>query len=411
MMPDNLCISLPLIGHPLLEANRTAKSEYVGVLLALTEHFSANDWWSTTAISEFARCLSVDAPTATAQSDLEKSIRRLTADSFSFQQFRFNNIRQCLICDILLLTAFNNLSAAQMVVEFLLPMLRKRHRSETVRLVDCLYSESGNSRKFISAQKLIEYWWRNLAFGELSQKRILVTATMSAGKSTFINAMVGKDILETRNEACTSSIHRVFSKPFADGIIGRFDNDVAVFTETFEGEGICFIDTPGVNSVLHPEHREITYREIKGGQYDVIAYVINARYSGVADDDMHLRFVLNNKPPEAPIVFVFNQLDAYNEDDSVGESVDRLRDWLCEREIQEPKICPVSAKAGRLAQKVNNGEVLNKFEERLFNAYTEDFETPAMDLSKYYGQTAEADELPLLRQCGLTGLKKTLINI
>src|SRR5699024_5460332 len=115
---------------------------------------------------------------------------------------------------------------------------------------------------------------------------ILVTATMSAGKSTLINALTGKRISKTQNLACTSKVHVILSKPFEDDCTTEYDSDISLdatqeelFTDNTEnpsnqitvstyfkgrlgGKRILLLDTPGVNSSENAEHTEITQNAI-----------------------------------------------------------------------------------------------------------------------------------------------------
>lgn len=50
-------------------------------------------------------------------------------------------------------------------------------------------------------------------------KKIIFTANMSAGKSTIINAVIGKRIAKTALEVCTGNISYIYNKPFEDGHI------------------------------------------------------------------------------------------------------------------------------------------------------------------------------------------------
>lgn len=67
---------------------------------------------------------------------------------------------------------------------------------------------------------------RNAAFSRQKPYRILVTATMSAGKSTFINALIGQKIARTSNLACTGRLHYIYSKPTDDQLIGLWDREI-----------------------------------------------------------------------------------------------------------------------------------------------------------------------------------------
>lgn len=44
---------------------------------------------------------------------------------------------------------------------------------------------------------------------------VCVMATMSSGKSTFLNAILGEEILPEKNEACTARALAVLNKPGA----------------------------------------------------------------------------------------------------------------------------------------------------------------------------------------------------
>ena len=49
-------------------------------------------------------------------------------------------------------------------------------------------------------------------------RRVLVVGCMSAGKSTLVNALVGYPVNESRNEATTSSLLRIYNKPEPGGM-------------------------------------------------------------------------------------------------------------------------------------------------------------------------------------------------
>lgn len=68
----------------------------------------------------------------------------------------------------------------------------------------------------------------NSQFQNKKPYRVLVTATMSAGKSTFINSLVGKEICKSQNMACTSKIHTVINKAFEDGLAYEYDHDLVL---------------------------------------------------------------------------------------------------------------------------------------------------------------------------------------
>lgn len=318
--------------------------------------------------------------------------------------------RRCywLVCDLaLILLEESKIKEATII---LCKYLSKRTAASIDKLFVLLWNDDETPASLSFTKELLCQFRANRRFLAQPLKRILVTATMSAGKSTLINSLMGKDLLEARNEACTGSVYSVFNKPFDDHILKQDDNSIAIYIEAFKDQRICLIDTPGVNSAKHPTHCEITKAEIEAGKYDVITYIFNAKYIGTIDDDNHLRYVINNIPRDTQIVFVLNQLDAFKEEDSIDDTINELRKHLEVCGVPNPIICPISAKAGLLAEKVCHDVELSKYEQRWYEIYEECFATEDLDLSRYYDEPYNIGKIPLLRQCGLKGLEEVLLK-
>ena len=66
----------------------------------------------------------------------------------------------------------------------------------------------------------------NKDFISKEEKRIIVTANMSAGKSTLINALIGKSIARTSQEVCTGNVCYLYNKAYEDGNIHLLTNDL-----------------------------------------------------------------------------------------------------------------------------------------------------------------------------------------
>ena len=49
-------------------------------------------------------------------------------------------------------------------------------------------------------------------FNNRKERKIVVVATMSSGKSTLINALLSKKLLPSSNEACTATITKVINR-------------------------------------------------------------------------------------------------------------------------------------------------------------------------------------------------------
>lgn len=206
----------------------------------------------------------------------------------------------------------------------------------------------------------------NCKFHNKRLKRVLVVATMNAGKSTLINAITGYHINKTQATACTSHLSYIYNKPYADGLIMQlpdykitYCNSIKSpnlmdylhaslnFHSTLNGERICFIDTPGVNYSRDLSHGEITRNAVKENNYDMLLFVSNCRYFGTNDENAILDYILMHT--KRPIVFVLNQLDSFKEQvDSIEKMVADYTDLLKAKKVQNPLVIPVSGYAAFL---------------------------------------------------------------
>ena len=118
---------------------------------------------------------------------------------------------------------------------------------------------------------------------------LTVVATMSSGKSTLINALLGKELLPSKNEACTASITRIFDNDTCDGFVAecfdkngatvysgqeatleglrKMNDDERVHTIRIDGDipflsservKVCINDTPGPNNSRDENHGVLT---------------------------------------------------------------------------------------------------------------------------------------------------------
>jgi len=278
---------------------------------------------------------------------------------------------------------------------------------------------------------------RNVMFKRKEPVGIMVTATMSAGKSTFINSLTGKYICLSQNMACTSKIHSIINKPFEDGFSYEYDHDLImaagkkellndnelntsdrIYVSThYDGglanERMLINDSPGVNFSGDSEHKLIADRLIKGRRYNLLIYVMNSTQLATNDEDEHLEFV-KHTIGRTPIIFVMNKIDSYNvEDEDVIETIKRQTEYLKKKGFKNPMVCPVSARAGYLAkQYLSTG--LSKSEERELYNYIDKFEQ--MRLEEYYKkrfpkiiiEDVEQEEMQLLKTCGLSYVEQII---
>lgn len=207
---------------------------------------------------------------------------------------------------------------------------------------------------------------------------VAVVATMSAGKSTLLNAMIGQRLLPSRNEACTATMFRVVdhddSRCFharrkvadtwsdwsddvtqellnewnstspqeilVEGNLPNIDNTKNLFR-------VAFVDTPGPNNSSCKAHAEVTERIISESGFSAVLFVINASVAGVEDEERllaQLKSMFDVSQKKAKIYFIVNKIDLL--DPGQGESVVRVLGG-CARQLRSigfknPLLIPTS---------------------------------------------------------------------
>lgn len=261
-------------------------------------------------------------------------------------------------------------------------------------------------------------------------KKILVTATMSAGKSTLVNALVGKKIMATRNESCTAKKYIIkedstcgediycyhqntklrLKKDIEELLHNISSEEVEIYTSMNHTEDQYLwevIDTPGINSSADPDHKRISEKIILSGDFDVMLYVMNGNHLGANDDLMHLEFIKKNVQSEK-IIFVINKVDQFrSNNDSIEDSVNNVKKQLEDKGFNDPVIQPISAYAGYLLKINNSNQALNEEEQDELDLLIRKFKRPSFDLRKHNSASIQkGDNLQQqLSRCGLYNLE------
>ncbi|NGT07149.1 hypothetical protein G6Z20_13630 [Clostridium perfringens] len=335
------------------------------------------------------------------------------------------------MCDIALILIEE--TDIQKAADLLKAYLSKRRRVHIDRLLLALKDEKIT---IDFADNLIKQYRKNYEFFKNKELRFIVTANMSAGKSTLINSLIGKPIARTSQEVCTGNVCYIYNKPFEDDCISLENSklnmnatmsDITNFewkTTTNissyfrflkeDKKRVCIIDTPGVNSALNRNHRKITYESLKNEKCDKIIYVLNANKLGTDEEISHLKWIFEKVPVEK-VIFVINKIDNFKcIDDDIQASVEGVRNDLLKIGYKNPTICPLSAYFSLLIKLKYSGEALTEDEEDEYELYTKKFSKPVYDLSKYYDgiQINEDDNeyIVMSKKIGLYGLEKMLLE-
>ncbi len=237
--------------------------------------------------------------------------------------------------------------------------------------------------------------------------KIAIVANMSAGKSTFINALFGKDVLPSYNEATTDCAVFIYPKPDIEpkAIIYFDDNKNPIeITENLEEEikkyakkdekdedskyhnvnmielyypfkniqtsdlqdlEIIFIDTPGPNNTdeFSQKHKDQSRKVLNEANLALFMFDYTQLDANLSSDEQGLWNTIKTrygKDKDFDIFFLLNKIDAAFEDNfknvkSVNEAKknwlkhekkakEKLKEAAKKHGIKEPKVFSISSK-------------------------------------------------------------------
>lgn len=234
-----------------------------------------------------------------------------------------------------------------------------------------------------------------------SEFEMAVVATMSSGKSTLINAMLGRELLPARNEATTATLAKIHDEDGADHFEGKsYDKDGNELascdplmlenmdelndnpeTSVIEIHGdivgieskdlqLVLTDTPGPNNSRTDEHKEHTYSLLKADYKPMILYVLNGTQLETNDDNSLLNDVAKamksgGRQAQERFIFVLNKADEF--DPAKGEDVPKkvadVKAYLAKHDIHDARVFPVAARMAKVIRQYQNKQPLTETEE------------------------------------------------
>lgn len=235
---------------------------------------------------------------------------------------------------------------------------------------------------------------------------VIIVGTMSAGKSTVINALIGQELLHSANQATTAtitSIHDKDGKTHFSGTAYDYEGEILekariinaetlknwnaddeiktieiigdIKTITNSEAELVIYDLPGPNNSQDDNHEQLTMEVIDDGHYGLILYVLNATQLGI-NDDRHLletihQSLANDKNKE--ILFILNKADQLDQEKerSLQDTIDIVKNYLTDIGFSTPTIIPVSAKNALFFQKVLNNDQFSRREKFEFQQLIE----------------------------------------
>ena len=210
------------------------------------------------------------------------------------------------------------------------------------------------------------------------QYSVAVVATMSAGKSTLLNALMVEDLLPTNIMACTSTVFAIIDDDKAEKFMGRhisgcqisqwedidrekliewneehYDrielkgNMPVLMTEDQQVQ-VTFLDTPGPNNSTNIQHSQITTNLIENHDYSCVVCVLNARALSTNNEAellAELKVQLDERK-NFNIFFALNQIDELDieQQEYPYETIKELKNFLVKLGFNSPVVIPTSAK-------------------------------------------------------------------
>lgn len=226
-----------------------------------------------------------------------------------------------------------------------------------------------------------------------------ICATMSAGKSTLVNALLGYDFLPARNEATTACITSVHDNDYlgeknvpaisvGDRSISAVTHDVdAEILDDWNGNQstnriviqadlenisssnaiVAVHDTPGPNNSGDNSHHDTTINFFAKNKMDAIIYVVNVEHAMTTDGDTLLRELQKKilSQSNIPVIFVLNKADSIdNEKENFSDLIFQFKEEIAKLGFdKDSNVIPVSAKAARLFKMALKGKA-DRFTEK-----------------------------------------------
>lgn len=226
-----------------------------------------------------------------------------------------------------------------------------------------------------------------------------VVATMSAGKSTVLNAMLGESILPTDHLATTAKLMRI-KQTSAEGYSATAYNDVAepilqiknVVKEDLEAwnhdenideiviEGpilhhndteitVELVDTPGPNNSQDKRHRAKIEKFIQTAEHPILLYIMDATKIATDDDTAYMQMLVKwfeqaHLDIAERTYFILNKVDEFETSEDVSRTLETVFPFLASYNIHNPKVYAISAQYALWYRQQQQGQALTSRQQR-----------------------------------------------
>ena len=247
-----------------------------------------------------------------------------------------------------------------------------------------------------------------------------VCATMSAGKSTLLNALFGFHYIPSSNLACTAKItsilncdigknslfgaKRISNEQLVEEVVthetislwNSDDNVKQIYlVGAFQNIPTPFVvhDTPGINSSINLNHKNISQKFLSENPPHLLAFVINAENNGSNDETEFLCWLKRNliDKHNTEIIFILNKMDSPDfERENLQAFLEDTYNGLINLSFESPRIFPVSAHAALLFRMLLNKQKLTWNESISLISYYNYFCDDGLNLSEKNSNAIES---------------------
>ena len=245
----------------------------------------------------------------------------------------------------------------------------------------------------------------------LYKKKIIdvnIISTMSAGKSTLINSLLGKKILPSRQGACTAIVTKIEDNKddvFKAIVLDKNNEEIVRYSNigyedmkylnnsnkvsevdikgnisfiNFKNIALVLIDAPGPDNAMDERHAEITRKALDNSSESIVLFVMNG---GTLNNNSQKSFLQDiaksmsagGKQSKERFIFVVNKIDEYKvDDDDIEKDVfEGTRRFLKQIGIENPNIFLVSAEIALGIRRLKNAtgnekqELLNEYKYKM----------------------------------------------
>ncbi|WP_261806256.1 dynamin family protein [Lapidilactobacillus luobeiensis] len=402
---EDFSISYPQIRHPIKDESVEFKKHYLFVVYYFLQKFRVNPTVAAFQTNSLNKALDGPQDMNWETLHLDVELEKIHHVSYGLSN-RFVYYREQLVLDVLFFIYPLSADLIDLITKEIMALLPEPHR------------HGGDwPRKSLDLKKQIltipepvrSAWQANYLYRSQNMRNITFTATMSAGKSSLINAIIGRRIAPAKKAACTAAVNSYLTSPIKSDLLNlaiggnrylnislddakdplsnhseNFSEVVGRFYSTLSDQKIQLIDTPGVDSVDHVEHRDVTFDYLKKAQQDLLIYVMPVSFIGSERDFNYLKFI-KEQVTYRRIVFIVSMMDMIDlEDDSVDEILLAAKKLLEKIGFEHSDVLPISAYAGLLLKRKMLNLALSDDELEDAQHFTRQFRSKGLRLGEYY---------------------------